>query len=375
MIDKGRAGLLCFSVLNRLSLLLCCALAHGQEVLINPEPEVIGRCPVPSVTTIRPGRFVAAGRMDLVVAQDLGRFEPARAPGKPAAARLFRLHFLCPGPDGFQTAWSSEPLLASGASASGLGDNAWTTGDLDSNGLDELLVFSGDAAELLDFKTDTVRVRRLELPGAWVVDAELGDLDGDSLPELLALERSPVSPGTAELLLRVYAPAESAFVPLGPYFAALAGDDINEINLLPAARFEDYRGRFPVVQAGHSEIRPGTYGIAWLPDSSGHALTLNPFPWQQWFSRERVLPAGPLVTFNVGDTLCAYGYFVPGSRPSGPAESFAALSDGEWRLLPLRPEAQTIVAPLCPFEIEGRPGWLSLRDQVFRFYPGQPFCW
>jgi hypothetical protein len=246
---------------------------------------------------------------------------------------------------------------------------------VDSDGLDELLVFSADHCDIFDFGPDSIRSRRVALPGAWVTGAEIGDPDGDSLPELVCLELSPVQPGPDVRLLRVYALADSLFAPESPYIAALAGDDIARVGLLPAARLEDYSGSFPVLYAEHGEVRPGTYAIVAAPDSAGYRLTLNPFPWQEWFSRDRVLPAGPLVTFNTGDTLCAYGYFVPGSRPGGPAESFAALRDGEWRLLPLYDAARTLVAPLCPFALRGRDGWLSLREDVFRFFPGAPFAW
>lgn len=340
-----------------------------------PGPEVVGRCPVPDVVELRSGRFVTGDITDLVAVQDLGRFEPARAPGTRAPSRLFRLHLLRLGARGFYPVWTSDPLLGPGSAPEGLAGNAWTAGDIDEDGLDELLVFSGDRCEVRDFGPDSIRTRTLELPGAWVAAAEIGDPDADSLPELVCLELSPVETNAAHRLVRVYSPDDSLFVPESPYLAALAGDDVTRVGLLPAVRLEDYYGTQPVLYAEHGSVRPGTYAIVPCPDSAGFRLTLRPFPWQEWFSRERVLPAGPLLTFNVGDTLCAYGFFVPGSRPSGPAESFAALRDGEWRLLELKPGARTIVAPLCRFAIGSRAGWVSLSDEVLRFFPGEPFAW
>jgi hypothetical protein len=77
----------------------------------------------------------------------------------------------------------------------------------------------------------------------------------------------------------------------------------------------------------------------------------------------------------VGDTLVAYGYFVPGARPSGPSQSFATLEDGEWRLLPLLESARRVSGPVCRFTRNGVAGWLELRDNLFYFYPGEIFRW
>jgi hypothetical protein len=64
-----------------------------------------------------------------------------------------------------------------------------------------------------------------------------------------------------------------------------------------------------------------------------------------------------------------------GSRPSGPSQSFAALDDGEWRLLPLLESAGRISGPICRFTWQGTAGWLELRDNLFYFYPGEIFRW
>ena len=37
--------------------------------------------------------------------------------------------------------------------------------------------------------------------------------------------------------------------------------------------------------------------------------------------------------------------------------------------------AWRIASPLCRFRFENEPGWLELRDGLFRFYPGEVFDW
>jgi hypothetical protein len=146
-----------------------------------------------------------------------------------------------------------------------------------------------------------------------------------------------------------------------------------------AARLDDYPGALPVIAGVYSTLRPSSYAVVFSPAADSFALTTKPFPWQEWFSRTRVLPAGELSLFNVGDTLVAYGYFVPGtgavpSRGQSP-RSFAALEDGEWRLLPLTADAARLSGPVCRFTKGGAAGWLELRDNLFYFYPGEVFRW
>ena len=82
---------------------------------------------------------------------------------------------------------------------------------------------------------------------------------------------------------------------------------------------DDYPGELPVVVTIYPTLKPSLYQILYRPKPESLVLTDKPFPWQEWFSKDRVLPAGELSLFDVGDTLVAYGYFVPGARPSGPS--------------------------------------------------------
>jgi hypothetical protein len=151
--------------------------------------------------------------------------------------------------------------------------------------------------------------------------------------------------------------------------------DSTTLYLLGAARLEDYPGTLTVIAGVHAAIRPSTYCIGY---STGPGTTLcsnRPFPYRDWFAKTEVLPSGPLALYNVGDTLVAYGYFVPGSRPAGPDRSFAALQDGEWRLLPVTADAARVAGPVCPFSWQGRAGWLESRDGLIYFYPDGIFTW
>lgn len=152
-------------------------------------------------------------------------------------------------------------------------------------------------------------------------------------------------------------------------------DKTVRFTLLGAARLEDYPGMPVILMAEEARVKPGIYGVIFAPGRDSFVLSFLPFPYQDWFSKEAVLPAGRLQLFNVGDTLVAYGFFVPGSRPGGPAKSFAALQEGEWRLLRLREFARRLAGPVCRFRYRGQEGWLELRDNLFYFYPGELFYW
>jgi hypothetical protein len=152
------------------------------------------------------------------------------------------------------------------------------------------------------------------------------------------------------------------------------GEQIH-LSLLGSARLDDYYGRLPVLACIHADLRPSLYAVV-TADSFGKLhLNARPFPYADWFRKDTVLAAGELSLLNAGDTLVAWGYFVPGFRSGGPSSSFAALTEGTWRLLPLADVAARLSGPVCRFSVGTEPGWLELRDSVFHFYPGEVFCW
>jgi hypothetical protein len=341
------------------------------------EPAVVlGRCPLDKVVAVSAGRFVNADTDDILIVQDLGRMELSRGPGRDkAVVNLRRLALLRAGGPGFKSVWQSEPFNSTSASASDIAGTCWTSGDVNADGLRELLLFTADTCKVVSFQPDTVATSAYGLNGAWVEAATCCDADGDSLTEVATLELSPIDSGFTTRLLRLYRMTGSGLVPCGAYSAGIDWGADTRLALLGSARLEDYPGELPVVAGIYATLKPSLYEVLYRPAPDSLVLTANPFPWQEWFSKARVLPAGELSLFNVGDTLVAYGYFVPGSRPSGPSQSFAALEDGEWRLLPLLESAKRVSGPVCRFTWIGTAGWLELRDNLFYFYPGEVFRW
>jgi hypothetical protein len=271
--------------------------------------------------------------------------------------------------------WQSEPYSSTNSTLSEIAGTCWTCGDIDADGLQELLLFTADSCRVLDFTTDPAVTRTYGLSGAWVEAAAACDADGDNFPEVATLEVSGLDSARTTRLLRLYRMTGSGLVPCLPYSAGVDRGANVRIALLGAARLEDYPGTLPVVASIYPTLKPSTYEVLYRPKPDSLVLTDRPFPWQEWFAKDRVLPAGELSLFDVGDTLVAYGYFVPGSRPAGPSLSFAALEDGEWRLLPLLDNALRLSGPVCRFTRKGVPGWLELRDNLFYFYPGEIFRW
>jgi len=341
--------------------------------------KVLGRCPVEKVVAISAGHFAAAAD-DVLVVQDLGWMELSRGPGRDkTVVNLRRLALLRAGGDGFKTVWQSEPLNSTSASGSDIAGTGWTTGDVDADGLRDLLLFTADTCEVVSFDSDTATSAAFGMDGAWVEAAACCDVDGDSVTEVATLEVSRLDSGRTTRLLRLYRMTGSGFVPCGAYSVGVDWGTDTRLALLGSARLEDYAGELPVVAGIYPTLRPSQYGILHRPTPDSLVLATRPFPWQEWFSKERVLPAGELSLFDVGDTLVAYGYFVPGvgtvpARGQTP-QSFAALDDGEWRLLPLLEGATRISGPVCRFTWNGTAGWLELRDNLFYFYPGEVFRW
>jgi hypothetical protein len=363
------------------------------------EPAVVlGRCPFEKTVAVVAGRFTNADTDDILIVQDLGRMELSRGPGHDkAVVDLRRLALLRPSGASFKSVWQSEPFNSTSAQASDIAGTCWTSGDVNADGLSELLMFNADTCKVFSFggtvprdfpaeirglsprpdslEPDTVTTSAYGLNGAWVEAATCCDPDGDSLTEVATIELSQVDSGFTTRLLRLYRMADSGIVPCGAYSAGVNWGADTRLALLGSARLDDYPGELAVVAGIYATLKPSEYGILYRPAPDSLVLTTNPFPWQEWFSKERVLPAGELSLFNVGDTLVAYGYFVPGARPSGPSQSFAALDDGEWRLLPLLEDAKRISGPICRFTWNGTAGWVELRDNLFYFYPGEIFRW
>jgi hypothetical protein len=338
-------------------------------------PVVLGRSPMEKVVTISAGHFAGASD-DVLVAQDIGRLELSRGPGRnKTVVNLRRLALLRLGAAGFRPVWQSEPFNSTSATGSDIAGTCWTSGDIDADGLQELLLFTADSCRVLHFGTDTATAYTCGLNGAWVEAAAVCDADGDSLPEVATLEVSGLDSAKTTRLLRLYRMTGSGLVPCLPYSVGVDHGANVKVTLLGSAGLEDYPGLLPIVASTYLTLKPSLYEVMYRPTPDSLVLTDKPFPWQEWFSKTRVLPAGELSLFDVGDTLVAYGYFVPGARPSGPSQSFAALEDGEWRPLSMIESAQRVSGPICRFTRNGVSGWLELRDNLFYFYPGEIFRW
>jgi hypothetical protein len=336
---------------------------------------ILGRCPVEKVVAVCNGRFTGASD-DVLVVQATGRLELSRGPGRDRTVLdMQRLALLRLDGEAFRTVWESEPFNSTNAAGSDIACTCWTCGDIDADGLQELLLFTADSCRVLHFDADSVVARSYGLDGAWVEAAAVCDADGDSVPDVATIEVSGLDSTRAARIMRLYRITGSGPAPCLPYSVGVErGADV-KVALLGSARFEDYPGKLPVVASIYRTLRPSVYEVLYRPQPDSLLLTDNPFPWQEWFSKTRVLPAGELSLFDVGDTLVAYGYFVPGARPSGPSQSFAALDDGEWRILPLLDNARRLSGPVCRFTRDGVAGWLELRDGLFYFYPGEIFRW
>ncbi len=348
-------------------LLTVLALAAAQQ------PVNLGRSPVDNVTAIAAGRFVTTDLDDILLAQDLGRIQLSAGPGSSRpAVRLCRLSLVRLTGTKLATAWQSSPLLAEPVPAARVAANPWAIADINADGLSELLLPGPDSCRIVSFGPDSVRDRVVPMSGAWPTDVVACDLTEALPPEIATLELSPVA-GASGLLLRVYRFADSTFVPVTGYISGLDWGADTKVSFTGTCRLPDYYTEMPVIAATPAELKPGTYAVLQPTGPDSFCLASNPFPTADWFSKDRVLPSGRLSLFNVGDTLVAWGYFVPGSRPSGPATSFAALEDGEWRLLSLAEPALRLSGPVCRFRRDQTEGWLEYRDNCLWFYPGDIF--
>lgn len=330
---------------------------------------IVSRCPIDNVTVVQSGRFVTSDIDDLLVLQSLGETELAgpRIGGRCRVA-LGRLVLLRYNASGFSPVWQSSILVTN--SGPDIIPTAWTAADLTADDRLEVILVQADSARIFSFTGDTVGRITLPFPSASVEQITGWLADNNTKAILVTVERAGIEP--TGYGIAAYRLEQDSWVSAYPLLG-LGIDSATSPFLLGAARFADYYEPMPVVALVRSTLRPSSY-LALEPLEPGRwRLNGLPFPHQEWFSKTNPLPAGPLRLFNVGDTLVAYGYFVPGARPAGPSGSFAALDDGEWRILRFTPAAQRLAGPACRFRLAGVDGWIEIRDGLIYFYPGEVF--
>lgn len=333
---------------------------------------LLGRCPVDSVISLTAGPFFSDSSDQVLIEQRLGELSlfslNDKARTKAIVTRLVLLKY---GARGFEPVWRSGVMLEPRALSIGLGCEVAAVGDFDLDQFYEVVLVGGDSVRILKLVGEE---RSVEFSAGAVEGAVIADVDGDSLPELAVLETVFDSLAQRQVV-KILRWQDGGLLLKGKSVEISAGEGDFRFSILGAARLEDYPG-MPVILGGEEKrVKPGVYGAVYAVSPDSFALTFLPFPTRDWFSKEEVLPAGRLQLFNIEDTLIAYGFFVPGSRPGGPAKSFAALQDGEWRLLRLREKAQRLSGLVCRFRYRGELGWLELRDGLFYFYPEAPFYW
>ena len=337
---------------------------------------IIGRAPRSGIERIIAGSFVQTDVDDLLAVEPVGRLPLALRPGLAGPApRLFRLSLLSLSGREVREIWQSPPLLADACPEAQLAPNAWTVMDTDGDGRLELLIFTADRCRVTSFGPDSITTREFVLSGAWVADAVAAEFDDSGREVLVTLEIAPTDSLLTARLLRVYDLGDSAVTALSDYLTGMLWQENTDLLFTGSAQVEGYPGRLPVIAGVRREPGPTALAALYPDESVGYRFTTTPFPLREWFARDEILPGGRLVLTNQGDTLVAYGYFVPGARPGGPAFSFAGLEDGAWPLLPVTEPARYIGWPACPFRHGGRSGWLELRDGLFRFHPDPVFRW
>lgn len=329
----------------------------------------LGRCPVDSVVEITAGRFLPDSLPQLLVREQAGAVVLSRVPGRSAGVRvsLYRLALLRMSGQRWEIFWRSGPLLGREAAEFRFFPDCWAGGDFDGDGLDELFLAAQSRMLVVNFGPDGVIADSVAGDFGLVVEAAGANIEQDGLEELVTLEQETDSTGN-RWLIRIWHLQDGRFVPRGG--ALVLPDSLPEagFSLLGSARLEDYPGAPVLVALQFATLRPSRYYLLYHTAGDTFALTGIPFPFREQFSRDEVLPAGRLSLFNVGDTLVAYGYFVPGT---GSGMSFAALQDGEWRVLKPGLEPQRTVGLWCRYE----QGWLNLNQGRFYLYSEPPFFW
>ncbi|MEO0009018.1 MAG: hypothetical protein ABIK51_00660 [candidate division WOR-3 bacterium] len=329
----------------------------------------LGRCPVDSVVEITAGRFLPDSLPQVLVQEQAGAVWLRSVNDRTVVIRvpLYRLALLRVSGQRWEIFWRSGPLLGREAAEIRFFPDCWAGGDFDGDGLDELFLAAQSRMLVVNFGPDGVITDSVAGDFGLVVEAAGANIEQDGLEELVTLEQETDSAGN-RWLIRLWHLQDGRFVTRGG--ALVLPDSLPEagFSLLGSARLEDYPGAPVLIMEEFPALRPSRYYALYSAAGDSFVLTSNPFPWAEWFSKEQVLPAGRMSLFNVGDTLVAYGYFVPGS---GSSMSFAALQDGEWRVLKPGLEPQKTGGLWCRYG----SGWLNLRQGRFYLYSEPPFFW
>ncbi|MCX7731972.1 MAG: hypothetical protein N2248_02265 [candidate division WOR-3 bacterium] len=337
-------------------------------VLISAVQE-LGRCPVDSAVEVTAGRFLPDTQPQLLVREQAGAVTLCPEPDRSAGIRvpLYRLALLKMSGQRWDVCWRSGMLVGREAVDAGIFPDFWAWGDFDGDSLNELVLTEGNRVLVVNFGPDGVIADSVAGDFGLVVEAAGANIELDGLVELVTLEGQTDSVGR-RWRVRVWHLQDSRFVLAGETQALSDSPPGTGFSLLGSARLEDYPGEPVLIMEEFPTLRPSRYYALYSAAGDSFVLTGNPFPWAEWFSKEQVLPAGRMSLFNVGDTLVAYGYFVPGS---GSSMSFAALQDGEWRVLKPGLEPPKIAGLWCHYG----PGWLNLRQDRFYLYSEPPFFW
>ncbi|MEO0025538.1 MAG: hypothetical protein ABIK54_02090 [candidate division WOR-3 bacterium] len=337
-------------------------------VLISAVQE-LGRCPVDSVVEVTAGRFLPDTQPQLLVREQAGAVTLCPGSDRSAGIRvpLCRLALLRMSGARWEISWRSGLLVGREAVGAGIFPDFWAWGDFDGDGQDELVLTEGSRVLVVNFGPDGVIADSVAGDFGLVVEAAGANIELDGLGELVTLEGRTDSAGR-RWRVRIWQLKDSRFVSRGEAPVLPDSPPGSSFSLLGSARLEDYPGEPVLIMEEFPTLRPSRYYALYSAAGDSFVLTGNPFPWTEWFSKEQVLPAGRMSLFNVGDTLVAYGYFVPGS---GSSMSFAALQDGEWRVLKPRLEPQRTVGLWCRYG----SGWLNLRQNRFYLYSEPPFFW
>lgn len=329
---------------------------------------IIGRCPVDSVSRVLAGRFFTPDEEEVLVVESVG-FITGKGEGKMVRVPVYRLVLLHKTDRGFQRLWQSELFLGRDAVNANLIPDIWTSGDIDADSLLEIVTIKGDSGTVLNFGPESLFTRTFSIANGVVIDALCADMELDGFMELITLEQMHDSTGNKDVI-RVRQILDTELRQRGKPIELPGLVEGIKFSFLGSARLEDYSGAPVLVLGEYSTLRPSRYYVLYPAQSDSFVLTGTPFPYQEWFSKEEVLAAGRLQLFNVGDTLVAYGCFVPGLG-GGSGQSFAALQDGEWRVLRLKEGAKNVIGPICQFG----SGFLELRNRQFYLLTEEPFYW
>ncbi|MEO0050422.1 MAG: hypothetical protein ABIK42_04700 [candidate division WOR-3 bacterium] len=337
-------------------------------VTLSSQVQVLGKCPVDSVSKILAGNFVSPDDKQFLVVEEIGDIVCQNAVTL-AKVQVYRLVLLHKTDRGYQRRWQSELFLGRDAVNVSLLPDIWASGDVDGDSLLEIVTIKGDSGTVLNLGPDSLFIKTFSIADGVVIDALCADMELDGFMELVTLEQIADSTNRKEVI-RVWQIIDTELRQRGKAIELPDWEQGMKFSFLGSARLEDYPGAPVLVLGEYPSLRPSRYYALYPARSDSFVLTATPFPYQEWFSKEEVLAAGRLQLFNVGDTLVAYGYFVPGTG-GGSGQSFAALQDGEWRVLRLKEWASKLVGPVCKFG----SGWLGVYNKQFYFITDEPFYW